>query len=171
MEENQVQDNVSHLHLVLEDQVKVYRLLLDLVRKEKEILISANLDDLNENNRGKEAMLIKIRGLELQRQRWALEVHRELNLEGDEPRLLDLARHLDEVRSERLRSVHNVLELLLRRVQDYNRGNEALVHSALSNITDAMNQLKGNLQDKSTYQKKGEKGASPAAGHLVSREA
>ena len=171
MEENRVQDNVSHLHGTLEEQVKVYRLLLDLVRKEKDILISANLDELNDNNRGKEAMLIRIRALEIQRQKWALEVHRELALEGDEPRLLDMAKHLDETRAERLRSVHNVLELLLRRVQDYNRGNEALVHSALSNITDAMNQLKGNLSEKPTYQKKGEKGGAATAGQLVSREA
>ena len=58
---------VDALVVVLEDQIRVYRHLLETVRKEKDILISANLDDLNENNRSKEAMLIKIRALEAQR--------------------------------------------------------------------------------------------------------
>ena len=166
-----IQSTVDQLRSVLEEQVKVYRLLLELVRREKDILISAHLDDLNENNRGKESMLIKIRSLEVQRLKHALELHRALDLEGDEPRLLDIARNLDDQNSERLRSVHNVLELLLRRVQEYNRQNEALVNSALTNITDSMNQLKTTLQDKPTYQKKGEVGGVTNAGQLVSREA
>ena len=51
---------VQKLIQTLEEQIKVYRHLLEVVRKEKDILISANLDDLNENNRAKEAMLLKI---------------------------------------------------------------------------------------------------------------
>ena len=35
----------------LEDLVKVYRALLDVVRREKEILVAAKLDELNENNK------------------------------------------------------------------------------------------------------------------------
>jgi len=41
---------IQQLINVLEEQVKVYRHLLEVVRKEKDILISANLDDLNEED-------------------------------------------------------------------------------------------------------------------------
>lgn len=170
-ENTATQDRVNQLVAVLEEQIKVYRHLLETVRKEKDILVSANLDELNDNNRAKEAMLIKVRALEVERLRVAAELHRDLRLPGDEPRLLDLARGLDEANAERLRSIHNVLELLLRRVQEYNRQNETLVQSALSNITGAMNAIKGTLQDKATYQKKGEVEGHTASGQLVSREA
>lgn len=163
---------IQQLINVLEDQVKVYRHLLEVVRKEKQILISANLDELNENNKTKEAMLIKIRALEADRIRVASGVCQSIGLNQDEPRLLEIARVVGGEASDRLNSIHNVLELLLRRVQEYNRENELLVQSALANVTGAMNAIKGSLQEKSTYQRKGEVAATaPSSGQLVSREA
>lgn len=164
-------ENITHLLSTLDEQIKVYRALLDVVRKEKEILVSANLDDLNENNRAKEAMLIKIRALENDRVKWAAVVHSDLGLEGNEPRLLEIARYLDSAQADQLRNVHSVLELLLRRVQEYNRQNEQLVQSALTNITGAMKAIKGTLEAKPTYQKKGEIEGVAHNGQLVSREA
>ena len=165
------QELVIGLIGTLEDQVKVYRGLLDVVRKEKDILISANLDDLNENNRSKEAMLIKIRALEAQRLKNAADVYLSLGLQGDQPRLLDSARHVSDAQAEKLRSIHSVLELLLKRVQEYNRQNESLVQSALTNITGAMNAIKTTLQEKPVYQKQGEVQGQSQSGQLVSKEA
>lgn len=163
---------IQQLIQVLDDQVKVYRHLLEVVRKEKEILISANLDDLNENNRTKEAMLIKIRSLESDRIRLSAAVCQAIGLIHDEPRLLEIARVVGGEAADRLNSIHSTLELLLRRVQEYNQQNETLVQSALVSVTGAMNAIKGTLQDKSTYQRKGEVAAQPlGAGQLVSREA
>lgn len=156
---------------VLEDEVKVYRTLLDIVRKEKDILVSANLDDLNENNRSKEAMLLKIRALEAQRLKSAVEVYLQLGLSGEQPRLLEIARHVEAEPAEKLRNIHSVLDLLLRRIQEFNRNNEDLVQSALTNVTGAMNAIKASVQEKPTYQKKGEVEGVTKAGHLVSREA
>lgn len=156
---------------VLEEQIKVYRTLLDVVRKEKEILVSANLDELNENNRSKEAMLLKIRALETQRLKCATDLSATLGLSVENPRLLEIAKHLDLEPGDKLRNLHSVLELLLRRVQEYNRQNEVLVQSALTNITGAMNSIKGTLQEKATYQKKGEVEGHASSGQLVSREA
>ncbi len=157
---------------VLEEQIKVYRHLLEVVRKEKEILVSANLDELNENNRTKEAMLIKVRTLETQRLTLANEAYQALGLEGGESaRLMEIARHMDNERADKLRNIHSVLDLLLRRVQEYNRQNETLVNSALQNITGAMNAIKGTLEEKATYQKKGEVEGHTSSGQLVSREA
>lgn len=167
----QVQHLVSALVTVLDEQIRVYRHLLDIVRKEKDILISANLDDLNENNRAKEAMLIRIRALEMQRLEAASATYLALGLPGEQPRLLEMARHLDTEPADKLRNIHSVLELLLKRVQDHNRQNEALVQAALSNITGAMNSIKGTLTEKPTYQKKGEVEGMTSAGQLVSREA
>lgn len=161
----------SQLLTVLEEQIRVYRHLLEIVRKEKDILVSANLDELNENNRAKEAMLIKIRGFEVERQRAALELFHHLGMKGEHPRLLEMARYLDNESADKLRNIHSVLELLLRRVQEYNKQNEALVQAALNNITGAMNAVKGALAEKPLYQKKGEVEGVTTAGQLVSREA
>ena len=62
--------NVAHESLYtdlfdnLESLVKVYRSLLDTVRREKEILVASRLEDLNENNKAKDTTLLRIRTLE-----------------------------------------------------------------------------------------------------------
>jgi flagellar biosynthesis/type III secretory pathway chaperone len=156
----------------LEEQIRIYRHLLEVVRKEKEILISANLDDLNENNKTKEAMLIKIKSLEIVRLRAASELATHLGLTPEQPRLLEMAVRMGDVSGDKLRNLHAVLDLLIKRIQEYNKQNESLVQSALNNITGAMKAIRDTLQDKPTYQKKGEVAqATASSGQLVSKEA
>lgn len=164
-----------HQNLIesLDQLVKVYRNLLDLIRKEKSILISADMDELNENNKAKEAMLNKIKLLETTRSKIARDLSKEIDANVDTPRLLDIASHFDGEAGDRLRNLHSVLELLLKRVSDINKENEILVANALQNVSGAMNAIKDTLQEKPTYQKKGALAATPASssGQLVSREA
>lgn len=156
----------------LEELVRLYRALLETVRREKEILISSQLDDLNENNRGKEAILLKIQGVEETRLQQAQELAQALGQSDPSPRLLELARHTGGEAGDRLRNFHSVLEILLKRVQELNRENETLVQSALQHITGAMKSIRETLQEKPTYQRKGEvSGGAAPTGQLVSREA
>lgn len=163
---------MDRLIQTLDEQIKVYRHLLDIVRREKDILVSANLDDLNENNKSKEAMLLKIRSLETERIALAKEVAQTVGLDSSSPRLLEIAVRVPQDKSEKLRNMHSVLELLLKRVQEHNKKNEVLVESALANITGAMNNLRNVLEEQKTYKRKGDLGkSSTIAGQLVSKEA
>lgn len=165
-------ESFNKLTMNLEDQIKIYRSLLEVVRKEKEILIAANLDELTENNKSKEAMLLKLKGLESTRIRYTAEVAASEGLSSEAPRLVELAIHFGGEVGDRLRNLHSVLELLLKRVQEYNQQNEKLVNSALEKITGAMNAIHDTLTEKPTYERKGQMaGQGSPAGHLVSREA
>src|SRR5688500_7477096 len=90
----------------LDDELKVYRHLLDIIRKEKEILISANIDDLNENNKAKEAMLMKLRALERIREKASRDLAQEVGANVERPRLLELANRMSGEQSKRLQSLH-----------------------------------------------------------------
>ncbi len=156
----------------LEEIIKVYRHLLATVRKEREILISAVLEELNQNNRAKEAMLLRARQLEDQRVLVAHDLAVSEGLDPEATRLLDFARHFDGERGERLRRLHSVLDLLIRRVREHNQQNEVLVKSALNNITGAMQNIRDTIGEKKTYKKGGQLQTGEAgAGQLVSREA
>jgi len=163
----------SKLILNLEEQVKIYRELLRIVRKEKEILISANLDDLTENNKSKEAKLLKLRGLESTRIRYTAELANSEGLSTETPLLVDLANHFGGEVEEKLRNIHSVLQLLIKRVKEYNYQNEDLVNSALEKITGAMNEIRDTLTDKPIYAKQGQMASQEfdRSGQLVSREA
>lgn len=156
----------------LENQVKVYRALLDVVRREKEILVASRLDELNENNKSKDAMLIRIRSLENQRMKCARDLAQAIGADLDNPRLLDIANHSDVKWVDRLRNMHSVLELLVRRVSEVNKQNEELVQAALTNITGAMEAIRDGLKPKQqTYGPKGNIAAAPGSPALVSKEA
>ena len=168
-------NSVAHyneLIKALEGLVKVYSGLLKTVMQEKEILISTELDDLIENNKTKEAMLIQIKKLETARAQIVESIAKEEKLPEDQRRLLDLSIHFGGPHGDKLRNYHSVLELLIKRVKEFNMKNEALVHSALSRITGTMDAIRDTLKEKSTYQQKGAMADAPApSGQLVSREA
>lgn len=155
----------------LENLVKVYRALLDVVRREKEILVASKLDELNENNKSKDAMLIRIRSLENQRLKCARDLAQAVGADIEQPRLIDIANHCEITWSDRLRNLHSVLDLLVRRVADVNKQNEELVQSALTNITGAMEAIRDGLKAKPTYGPKGSlAGTKTDSPSLVSKD-
>ena len=105
------QEAYKSLYENIDSIISVYRRLLDIVRSEKEILISAQLDELNESNKAKEAMLKKVRHLEEQRQALVFQIVEAEGLDNKNPKLLDLVNHFQD---EKLRNYHSVLVLLLK---------------------------------------------------------
>lgn len=156
----------------LENLVKVYRALLDVVRREKEILVASRLDELNENNKSKDAMLVRIRSLENQRMKCARDMALAVGAEVEQPRLLDIANFCPRPMAERLHNLHSVLDLLIRRVAEVNKQNEELVQAALNNITGAMEAIRDGLKPKQVYGPKGNMATQKSeSSHLVSKEA
>jgi hypothetical protein len=161
---------VVQLEANLEDLIRVYRHLLGVVRREKEILILAQLNELNENNKAKELTLLKAKELEESRMKIVKDLAIQENLTGV-TKLLDFAREFGGEVGERLRRLHSVLDLLLKRVREHNQMNEKLVKSALENITGAIGSIRDTLKDKPTYKKGGAVTQRPAeSGQLVSKE-
>ncbi|MDZ4678208.1 MAG: flagellar protein FlgN [Oligoflexia bacterium] len=158
------------LEIVLEDEIKVYRALLDLVRREKEVLISAKIDELNENNKSKEAMVLKIRALERVREKAARDLAAAVGASTESPRLLEIASKVVDPYNSKLRSIHSTLDLLIRRIKEINENNEALIQSSLKMVNGALGAIKDTLQPRSTYAQSGEVKKNEVAGHFVSKE-
>ena len=160
----------KNLEEVLEDEIKVYRALLDLVRREKEVLISAKIEELDENNRSKEAMILKIRALERQREKAAREMALDVGANSENPRLLEIASKILDPEAGRLRSIHSTLDLLIKRIKDFNEGNETLIQNSLKAVNGALGAIRETLQPKATYAPSGEVKKEQVAGHFVSKE-
>ena len=164
---------LKDLSQVLDKIIKVYRRLLDLVRKEREYLVEANVVELEDNNRAKESFLLKLDELEAKRILLVDELAVSEGINKSEVRLLDLAVHFQGDTGDKLRKYHSVLVLLLKRVKDLNVENEKLVGVALNNVSGAMSSIKDTLKDKVTYEKKGKTKDQDAglSGNFVSRKA
>jgi flagellar biosynthesis/type III secretory pathway chaperone len=175
MEPNKLSLNTQELFNSLADnldqQVKVYRALLDVVRKEREVLVAAQIEQLNENNKAKEAILVKVRSLDVARIKYAQDLAQAVGADANQPRLLEIASKINLTDGDRLRVLHSTLELLVKRLSEINKGNEDLVQAALQNVSGAIDSIKGTLQAKPTYGKKGALVTSPQNGeHLVSKD-
>lgn len=169
-----IEELYSKLVQILEDEVGIYRHLLEMVRGEKDILIAANLEAITENNRAKEMMITKLRVLERARQGVVGELLPALKLSETAPRLLDLAVKLGGDKGEKLRTIHSTLDLMIKRIREYNEQNEKLIQSALKTFEGTMNALRNNLAENKTYKKKGQGGAVEAtaqSGQFISKEA
>lgn len=162
----------TNLVQVLEEEITVYRHFLDLVRHEHEILVDSQLEKLLENNRAKEAMIIKLKNLERIREKRARELAQVIGIKADPVKLLDLASNIDLQYGDKLRTIHSTLELLIKRVKENNQKNEVLVQSALTNIKGALENLKQTLTtEKPTYKNEGKMEDKAPQGRFVSREA
>jgi flagellar biosynthesis/type III secretory pathway chaperone len=156
----------------LDGLIKIYRNLLDVVRREKEILVASRLDELNDNNKAKDAMLVRVRSLENTRMKCARDLAQAVGSDVEQPRLLEIATRVEHEKAQRLRNLHSALELLVKRVAEVNKQNEELVQAALNNITGAMDAIRDGLKPKPTYARQGSMAPSKSDGpHLVSREA
>lgn len=156
----------------LEDLIKVYRSLLDVLRQEKEILISADLSKIIDLNQTKEQTLTRLRSLDGLRQKYASELAREIGADFESPRLLEMAVRLSDPKAQKLRNIHATLELLLKKISESNKENETYAQSALKMLNGSMNEIKDTLSGQKTYKKQGGLQRGPeVAGHLVSREA
>jgi FlgN protein len=156
----------------LEDMTKNYRLLLELVRSEKQILIDAVPEKIDQCLNQKESLLSFISEQDVVRQTLARQISHELGLNADEPRLLEIAKHLKNPESDKLRSQHAALELIIKRLMLINAENAHVAQLALKNVTMALDNLKETFMGQKTYQKKGHmQNGTDRSGNLVSREA
>ena len=156
----------------LEELTKIYRHLLEVVRKEKDLLIQVDLKALEESNKSKEAFLNKLRLLEIAREKSARELAQLIGADVQNPRLLNIATKLQGVNADRLRSIHATLDLLLTRVTELNRENATYADSALQKLSGALNEVKETVSGKKTYERQGKMTTGPdKAGNFVSKEA
>jgi len=157
----------------LEELTRIYRALLDIVRKEKDLLLNADREALDESNRLKEELLFKLRAQDALRNRYATDLATLVGADVDNPRLLELAQKMaGHPGADRLRTQHAALDILIKRITTLNKENEEYAKSALETLDGALGNIKDSLSGKKTYGGKGQYKSGPqVSGNFVSKEA
>lgn len=157
----------------LEELTKIYRSLLDIVRKEKELLLKADREALDESNKLKEELLFKLRAQDSLRSRYAMDLATLVGADIENPRLLELAQKLaGSPAADRLRTQHSALDILIKRITEINKENEEYAKSALQTLNGALDDIKETVSGKKTYGVKGQYKTGPqVSGNFVSKEA
>jgi flagellar biosynthesis/type III secretory pathway chaperone len=156
----------------LEDLTKCYRQLLDVVRSEKEVLRESKIEQLNLINASKDQLITQIKSLDALRGNYARELAHHVGADTVQPRLLEIAVRMGGLEGEKLRTMHSMLELLLKRLMEINKENADSAQIALNNVNKTLESFKDNLMGPKNYKRHGQAQSGPEkSGHLVSREA
>lgn len=156
----------------LEEMTKLYRQLLDVVRKEKDHLIKVEFVEIDHCRKLKEELINKCRIADMVREKHAYELGALVGLTSARPRLMELASKFPMKEGDILRQHHSTLEMVIRRLQDLNRENDAYAQSALKTLGGALGNIKETLAGKNTYERKGQYKTGPeVSGNFVSKEA
>lgn len=170
-----VSTELNQFYDCLSQLVTSHRQLLDLVRREKEVLVSANLEAIQKVVLEKEVLVTSIHQLEQERKQFIERLARtwnkpieELNLEMIILEVQALSRDL----AEKFRSVWNALKVLLNRILSQNSENRALVENSLSHLRQMRQNTLSELEQFSkTYNPKGVSVAKTSEARLISQEA
>ncbi len=156
----------------LEELTKIYRQLLDVVRKEKEFLINVDLIEIDRARILKEELIGKSRIADMVREKYAYELGSLVGLTVTRPRLMEIAAQLPVKEGDTLRQFHSGLEMVVKRLQELNRENAKYADSALRTLSGALGDIKETLAGKNTYERKGQYKSGPeVSGNFVSKEA
>lgn len=154
----------------------LHRQLMDIVRMEREALTQADVRGIQEASVSKQAMIEGIQRAETDRLKALSELAvawkkpmRELTL----PNIIVAIQTIDPKAAEQLRSAHNALTILIRRISESNKDNQALVERSLENIHNMKRNILGESAPKAgTYSQSGQKVNQAAGGpRFVSKEA
>lgn len=168
----QVQKSTTKLVTSLEDIIGLYRQLLEVVRKERELLVAADRQGLEDNNMLKEQLLLKLKLADASRLRSATDLARLIGADAEAPRLQELSQKLGSPAGDKLRTQHSTLEVMIGRIVSLNKENEEYAQAALKNLNGAMGEIKETISGKSTYEKKGQVRMGPqVSGNFVRKEA
>lgn len=168
----EVQTVYKKLTQTLEEMTKIYRQLLDVVRKEKDFLINVDIIEIEKARTLKEELISKSRMADMVREKYAHELGSLVGLTIARPRLMELAAQLPLKEGDALRQMHSGLEMVIRRLQELNRENDHYAQSALKTLNGALGNIKETLAGKSTYERKGQYKAGPeVSGNFMSKEA
>lgn len=164
--------NFIKLTANLESLISLYRSLFEVLNKERNFLLVADIENLNQNNFDKELLLQEIKHQNFEREKIVFEYAQELGLISENPRLLELAQKVSVEKSQAIKKIHGQLEKLITTIVEFNKDNEVYAQSALKNVNGAINNIKDTLGGKKTYAKKGGYKTGPEqSGHFVSKEA
>jgi flagellar biosynthesis/type III secretory pathway chaperone len=160
---------------ILHKLTGLHRQLLDCVRSEREALVQADTKAIESVTAQKQGLIETIRQTEIARLRAVNELAtlwnkpaRDLTL----PNIVIAIQGRDPKGAEQLRSVFNALTILIQRITDSNKDNQALVERSLEHVRKMTRNVLGEAAPRAqTYDPSGQRANQPPGARLISKEA
>lgn len=169
-----MEKDLSQLYQILQKLVGLHRQLMDVVRSEREALVSADLKGIQEATYVKESLIQSIYVAENERLKlmgelaaiWKKSIQ-DLTL----PNIIIEIQGRDPKSAEQLRGTLNVLTILIQRISEQNRSNREFVERSLQHVQNMKSNVLGESTVKAeTYSPHGQKINATGSSRLLSKE-
>ncbi len=125
--------SIEQLKMVLEQEIDVYKNILDLSIKKTDIVVNGHIKKLEEITEEEQKLIIKIGKLEDIRENVIYNMKKELSLE-EELNMTKLNEYLEESDNEFIESLKNQLMDILSQLRERNVLNGSLINDSLEYI-------------------------------------
>lgn len=166
--------NLAPVYQTLQKLIGLHRQLLDVVRLEREALVNADLNGVQESTYAKEGLIEGIKQQESERLKaltlYAVATKRPLK-ELTISNLIIQVQGTDLKAAELLRSSWNALTTLIQRIAEQNKYNGELVAKSLEHVRHMKKNVLGeSTPHTETYNPQGQKSSAPGQSRLISTE-
>ncbi len=146
---------LKELLKLLEDEIKIFRSLLPVFKKEKEAVLTSDLNELNKASAAKEKLLFNMRSLEKKRTHVMNKLAESLELLPDELTLKTLAQSVKKPYSIRLKNCSIQLLKLTKSISSANTGNKNIFAHSLNFVKGALTLLQNIIAPGQVYHRTG----------------
>ena len=153
---------------LLEGEIRLYDSLLLALQKEKRAVVDSNLEELNEANRKKESLFLKIRILDEQRLTILEKLADKLGQPAQNLTLTKLSQLVEEPQSTQLADCRSRLLSLAQSIQEVNLSNKALLNHSLDLVRSSLTLLSDLMPSNPVYYRTGKMKDGDQSGRVVS---
>jgi len=155
---------------LLEREIDIFKSLLPVFKKEKEAVLTSDLNELNKASAEKEKLLSKMRSLEKKRTHVMNKLAESLEVLPDELTLTKLAQSVKNPYSIRLKNYSLQLLKLTKNISNANTNNKSMFAHSLNFVKSALALLQNIIAPGQVYHRTGKVQAGNQGGKVLSGE-
>lgn len=161
---------LKELLKLLEDEIEIFRSLLPIFNKEKEVVLASDLNELKRILAKKEKLLFNMRSLEKKRTHVMNKLAESLELSPDELTLKKLAQSVKKPYSIRLKNCGLQMLKLINSISSANNANRGMFAHSLNFLKGAITLLQNIFAPNPVYHRTGKVQAEHPSGKVLSGE-
>lgn len=146
---------VAEMARVLQEEIMLYENYCDLLRSDSELMIKLRADELDESNKTKATILLKIQTVEKSRQQIAQKIATEKGMSVENITITDICEKITQEDGRTLLGLRDRLKSVIAEIRDIQEEASYIVRSSLTWIDGSMTNLKRILAPSGTYNARG----------------
>lgn len=144
-------DPIESLERVLLDQLELYEQYAVLLKGDAERMARLKIDELEQSNKEKNTILLKIQTMDKARQNLVRQISKTLNLSEESVKMTDICKVIGGQMSQRLHQVRDHLHAIISDLKNVQEQTTLLADTSLAWINGSLTALKGLLTPVGTY--------------------